>query len=261
MLLQEDVDVSRETSEKNPRQKKIDPNQVQSRYIRMVTYLSEEQLTKVLEFKRSLIEHWTYALHDKDPDDKGGVKAPHTHVILKLYTSRSVGSVRNWFKALDEKGQPISTLGKACENIDEDVEYLTHKCFSGEVGTINKAFNKYIYPETIRNSDSPIYWEGLMTADRNDKHDLSEAVLALINGEKNLHQCVKEYGRDFIIHYGSIKTLLKDLDGETASGETITVICDKYENAYDDDLIKFNGRFYTKKSISIRRGEKKCMAI
>lgn len=255
VLLPSNSDVSRETSEKNPHQKKFDPNCLQSRYIRLVTYLSEEQLVKVLEFKRSSIEHWTYALHDKDPDEKGGVKAPHTHVILKLYTSRSVGSVRNWFKALDDKGLPISTLGKACENIDEDTEYLTHKCFPGEVGTINRAFNKYIYPESIRNSDDPIYWEGLMTAGRNDKHDISEAVLALNNGEKNLHECVKEYGRDFIIHYNSIKTLLKDLDAETASGETITVICDKYENAYDDDLIKFQGRFYSKKSIAIRRGE------
>lgn len=250
MLLQEDTYISRETSEKNPRQKKFDPNQVQSRYIRLVTYLSEEQLHKALDFKRGFIEHWTYAVHDKDPDEKGGIKPVHTHVILKLYTSRSVGSVRNWFKALDENGKQISTLGKVCENIDEDVQYLTHCCFEGEVGTVNKAYNKYIYPESIRESDSPLFWESLMTANSNAKHDISDAVLAILNGEKSLHQCVKEYGRDFIIHYSAIKMLLKDMEAESCGAcGTINIVCDKYEKVFDDDLIEFQGRFYQKKEI------------
>lgn len=175
-----------------------------SRYFAIVTYCEHTQLCDILEKKSSQIRSYAFITHDKDITEDGELKVSHKHLIIALYQQRTLDDILKWFSGLaDENGLRINTMAiaRSRTQIKEDYLYLTHK----------NAEEKYQYSE----EDITQYNQELFIS----KNDIQEdtIILALddlLNGE-SLQKVYRRYGRDFIIHYNSIRKLYLDIkDGE-----------------------------------------------
>lgn len=164
----------------------------------LVSYLSNEQLSKVLTDKQSQIRNCAYILHDKDDE------IPHFHILIYLYNARTLSSIRNWFYKdcfTDNNGLQVNTLAQVTNFIDGLTTYLTHN------DDKSIAEGKYIYDlSAVCGWNYDFFYSAIDDPEDN----LTLAIEDLINGVP-LYDCVKRYGRDFIIHYGHIKTLLNDI--------------------------------------------------
>lgn len=164
-----------------------------------VTYLSEMQLQECLQRAGDMIRGYAYCHHDKDVNDDGTPKEPHTHLVLWLYEPRSINSLRGWFDRgfRDDKGEKINTLIQPCHDIKAAAEYLIHK----------NDPDKYQYlPESVVYSDPELF-----ESPETQKED--NAILALddLLSGMSLRQCSLKYGRDFMFHYGHIRQLWLDI--------------------------------------------------
>ena len=164
-----------------------------------ITYLSEMQLQECLQRAGDMIRGFAYCCHDKDANEDGTQKEPHTHLVLWLYNPRKINSIRGWFDRgfVDDKGEKINTLIQPCHDIKAAAEYLIHK----------NDPDKYQYPpESVVYSDPELF-----ESPETQKED--NAILALedLLSGMSLRECSFKYGRDFMFHYGHIKQLWLDI--------------------------------------------------
>ena len=172
----------------------------------LMTYLNEQQIKTVLSGHDRQLKAHAYITHDKDKNELGQPKEVHAHLLLALVNATTVDAVRNWFKGFnDSKGLPINTLAQPMHDISGCFEYLTHNTEAA------KAEGKYIYDDSCVKGCNIKYFQDTTLQ---EVDNLTLALEDLMNGIP-LIEIAKRYGRDFIVHYGHIKTLYNDIQNQT----------------------------------------------
>ncbi len=173
-----------------------------SRRFSCITYLNELQLQVCLMKHSNQIRAYAYAYHDKDKKDDGTLKEPHCHLILGLYNTCSVSSIRRWFGGyMDEKEMPITTTAQICGDVYTMYDYLTHSTKEAiEDG-------KYRYDKSIIVCNNKDYFQA---GEQSEYDNITLATEMLLKGAKT-RELGRRFGRDFILHYGAIKQYLSDI--------------------------------------------------
>lgn len=176
----------------------------------LMSYCTEEQIKKVMQKHDHQLKAHAYILHDKDLDENGKPKTAHYHILLALVNATTVDAVRNWFNFTDSNGLKVNTLGQQMHDTSGSFDYLTHETDE------SREQGKYIYPATDIKGFNLEYFkdESQLNAD-----SLTSALDDMLNGI-SLIDIYKRYGRDFIVHYGHIKSLFNDIQTLTG-GKTL----------------------------------------
>ena len=159
-----------------------------SKYISGVCY----DLSMLLAFlqKSCFVEHYAYIYHNSDDSE------PHYHFLLCLVRSRRLSDVLNSIK----KEGSSNVLLESCSSPSSVVRYFVH------------ADNpeKFQYSvDSIVSDTSLTYFDSLSREKHAKEDNVLNAFSDLIDGIPVV-ECAKKYGRDFIIHYTHIKSLLLD---------------------------------------------------
>lgn len=166
-----------------------------------VSYLNEEQIKSVLYKHDKQIRAYAYILHDKDIE-QGKPKEKHFHILLQLVHATTPNAIRNWFAGyVDNKDMPINTLSQPMHDISSSFVYLTHS----DENSIQAG--KYQYDISLVKSNNIEFFKDSKGI---EEDNISLAIQDLMNGIP-LHEVATKYGRDFIIHYQSIKLLYNDI--------------------------------------------------
>lgn len=178
-----------------------------SRYMSFVAY---DPYPGTLSLDRLLsmpsVADAAYMLHDQD-DTK-----PHYHVVLMLQRSRRISDV---VSALRKSIFTGNILYEPVRDGAAIYDYLTH-------GT-ESAKSKHQYsPDDVVASLPRDTWQqtyaGITPTGKADKPDtVLAATMDLVNGD-SLSDVMQRYGRDFIVHYGHIKSLLTDMGATLIDG-------------------------------------------
>lgn len=173
-----------------------------SRAFCLTTYLEKSQIADVLLRHDKQIRAYAYIEHNRDLNSDGTAKERHCHILLKLINAISVDNVRNWFKGYEDiNGLPVNTLAQPMHDISSSFEYLTHETEQA------KAENKTVYSkEEIISNDIGFFQDSTL----HDEDNISLALAEMCEGIP-LQKIAKKYGRDFIIHYQSIKLIFNDI--------------------------------------------------
>lgn len=170
------------------------------------TYLSISQVSDVLYRHDRQIKAYAFIQHDKDVDENGSLKERHIHLLLCLVNASTVEAVRNWFRGFeDDKGMPINTLAQPMHDISSSFDYLTHSTEQA----IAEGKYQYDPSEVISNN-----LDFFQNTSFQEEDNISLAVLDMCAGVP-LIEISRKYGRDFIIHYQSIKLLFNDIQAQT----------------------------------------------
>lgn len=167
----------------------------------LITYLHEVQLRRVLVEHSNQIRAYAYAYHDKDVNEDGTLKEPHTHLIIVTYNACTLSAVRRWFSGFVLDGKDVTTTAQKCTDEYEMYEYLIHNTVPA------KAAGKYQYDAKIRQSNN----HGYFKADEVSSWDNIQLACEMLLQGVSVHDCGKKFGRDFILHYRQIKDYLCDV--------------------------------------------------
>lgn len=181
-----------------------------TRSFALSTYLTKSQVADVLLRHDRQIRAYAYIEHNRDTNADGTPKDRHIHILLQLVNARVLDDVRNWFKGYtDSLGLPVNTLGQVMHDISSSFEYLTHETEQA------KAESKFIYDKSEVVSNDIKYFQDNSLY---DEDNISLALVELCSGV-SLAEVARKYGRDFIIHYQSIKMLYNDIQKQTGGIE------------------------------------------
>lgn len=177
-----------------------------SRKFSCITYLNELQLKIRLAEHRNQIRVYAYAYHDKDTKEDGTLKEPHIHLVLVTYSACTLSSIRRWFSGFkDEKGMDITTTAQICSDVFQMYDYLTHNTIEAIKD------GKYQYDKNIIQTNDvcgpSAYFRG---SEESDFDSITLASEELLKGA-NIQDLGKRYGRDFILHYTTIKKYVSDI--------------------------------------------------
>lgn len=178
------------------------PTKRRPRSFSLVTYLDVFHVQDVLLKHDKQIRAYAYIEHDKDVDENGDIKPRHIHILIRTIQGRTVRDICNWFSGFfDYNGLGINTLGQEMHDISNSYLYLTHSTPQAlEEG-------KYQYSPNDICTNNREYFE---KASYNDEDNITLAVTELLEG-KPLKEVALKYGRDFILHYQSIRHLVNDI--------------------------------------------------
>ena len=206
--------------------------QCSAKYISGVCY-DEEGLSNFVKDNNSVVSEYAYILHDRDLKDDGSPKEPHYHFLFVLRRSRRLADIQSCMnKTLDG-----NVLLQSCHSVSGSYGYLTHE---------NEDSKVHYDESSIVSSADSLYWKSDTSSNDFDKPSdtILSAYLDLLNSMP-LTECAKKYGRDFIIHYNHIKSLLLDsgliLDKGVfrQRGDFVNYNDDimyRYKNGLDDDV-------------------------
>lgn len=162
----------------------------------LTTYLPQEKILAVLNDK--LADGQLYQaitiFHDRDVNEDGTLKAPHSHVYVRLARSRMPSQIRNWFRGLDEKGQLVNTFSEPIKSSVYDLRlYFLHR----------NAPEKYQYNESdlFEIGDPLTVNEGI---------DETYAIFMDLADGVAIPDLIRKYGRDFVYHYTHWRKLMED---------------------------------------------------
>lgn len=172
-----------------------------TRTFSLVSYLDNVQIFDVIRKHDNQIDKYAYLLHDKDYDKDGNLKQRHYHIIIRTVHANTVECVRNWFYGYkDANGLEINTLCQKCIDVKSAFEYLFHRdAKSREEG-------KTLYTEDTLMCNSMEYF---LEHDSGKEDNLRSAFIEWMNGS-NCYDLALKYGRDFIIHYRTLRELVED---------------------------------------------------
>ena len=191
-----------------------------SKYIYGICY-DGVGLANFLKNPLSVVSEYAYILHDRDVKEDGTPKEWHYHFLLVLNRSRRLADIQSYLKH--------SLLGtvllQPCHSVPASYGYLTHE---------NEDSKVHYDESSIVSSADKSYWKADTSSNGCDKSSdsIMSAYLDLLNSMP-LTECAKKYGRDFIIHYNHIKSLLLD------SG----MILDKGVYRQRGDIVDYNDDF------------------
>ena len=162
----------------------------------LVTYLNSQQIESVLLNHDRQVKAYAYITHDKCN------KEVHTHLLICLINNTTCNAIQNWFAGFeDEKGLQINTLVQPMHDLYSSYKYLTHETEQA------KAEGKYVYNADDIKGNNLSYFTNTF---EQDVDNLTLAMNDLLAGIP-LVEVMQKYGRDFIVHYGHIKTLFNDI--------------------------------------------------
>lgn len=194
--------------------------QCSAKYISGICY-DEEGLSNFVKDNNSVVSEYAYILHDRDVKDDGTLKESHLHFLLVLNRSRRLADIQSFMK----KTLQGNVMLQPCRSVSDSYGYLTHDNDDSKV--------HYDESSIVSSADSS-YWKADTSLNDSDKScdTIMSAYFELLNSIP-LTECAKKYGRDFIIHYNHIKSLLLD------SG----MILDKGVYRHRGDFVNYNDDF------------------
>lgn len=193
--------MSNETSSTNRPLLKLKGGSGRYRKFSLITYLHQIQIDSVLCKHWNQIRAYAYAYHDKDTNEDGTPKEPHTHLIIVTHCTCTLSAVRRWFDGFVKDGKPVTTTAQKMTDEFEMYEYLIHNTLAA------KAADKYQYDPKIRQSNNHEYFK----ANEASNWDNIQLACEMILKGTSIHDCGKKFGRDFILHYRQIKDYLCDV--------------------------------------------------
>ena len=194
--------------------------QCSSKYLSGICY-DVEGLENFVKDNNSVVSEYAYILHDRDVKDDGTLKEPHYHFLFVLNRSRRLADIQSTMK----KTMKGNVMLEPCRSVSDSYGYLTHEIDD------NKA--QYDDSSIVSSADKSYWKPDTSSHDYNKSSDtIMSAYLDLLNSLP-LTECAKKYGRDFIIHYNHIKSLLLD------SG----MILDKGVYRQRGDIVNYNDDF------------------
>lgn len=206
--------------------------QCSAKYISGICY-DVEGLSNFVKDNNSVVSEFAYILHDRDVKDDGTPKESHYHFLFVLNRSRRLSDIQSTMK----KTLQGNVMLQSCHSVSASYGYLTHENEDSKV--------HYDESSIVSSADSS-YWKADTSSNDSDKSCdiIISAYLDLLNSMP-LKDCAKKYGRDFIIHYNHIKSLLLD-SGMILNkgvyrqrGDFINYNDDfmyRYKNGIDDDV-------------------------
>ena len=194
--------------------------QSSAKYISGICY-DHEGLANFVKDNNSVVDEYAYILHDRDVKEDGTPKEPHYHFLFVLRRSRRLADIQSCMK----KTLQGNVMLQSCHSVSGSYGYLTHENENSKV--------HYDESFIVSSADSS-YWKADTSSNDFDKScdTIMSAYLDLLNSMP-LTECAKKYGRDFIIHYNHIKSLLID------SG----MILDKGVYLQRGDFVNYNDDF------------------
>lgn len=153
-----------------------------------ITYMSEEELGKFLEEYKSHINHYAWAVHDKDENEN------HIHIVIMWYNALTVSALRKRFSKYSNQNTLAQPLLSKCGAF----EYLTH---SDEE---SKESGKYQYDKSIIKCDSDSFWNSAIYEEDNAEDDSFQIIADLICGVP-LAVIHKRYGQKFVLNYAKYR--------------------------------------------------------
>lgn len=144
------------------------------------------------------IQHWAYCMHDRDVNEDGSPKQPHTHIILYTYEAKTSSAIKKNFDRYSAeyyKGgeiEPQNTLVQELHDIVSQYRYLQH------LDNPEKAL--YGANEVI--VDELAYWNNL-THTNGLTDSTNNAGLAILNDFMAGVDCYtmsQRYGKEWIYH-------------------------------------------------------------
>lgn len=182
-----------------------------SKYVSGVCY----DLSMLLSFldKTSYVEHYAFIYHDSDDSE------PHYHFLLCLCRSRRLSDVLSSIK----KEGASNVLVESCSSPSSIVRYFVHADNP----------DKFQYSVDGIVSDTDLTYFDSLSREKPVKEDVILNAYLELSDSMPISECAKKYGRDFIIHYNHIKSLLLD------SG----MILDKGVFRQRGDFVNYNDDF------------------
>ncbi len=158
----------------------------------LITYAPIDVILQAFRYHKDDIKGFAYILHKYDTKDTGELKEPHYHILLRLWSRRSLATVRRWFWCLDENG-PVNTLNEPLGSVETGYAYLTHQYdpdkYQYSKDSIVVSDRKWFEVDYYANADSAtLAYE-----------------MSLIG--VNPYIIAKRFGRDFIYHQHDIYEL------------------------------------------------------
>lgn len=149
--------VQEKAKQKTPPQSAVLEYEQQVKYMKITVEEMQSRLEKMTVTKG--LKTWAYILHDLDTDGKGGLKAPHYHVIMIFDKRKDINSIAKQFddepervivRTKDPKTGKRQSIKTASDNA---LAYLCHET-SGA-----KAEGKHVYPpEKVKANFDYIAW-------------------------------------------------------------------------------------------------------
>lgn len=85
--------------------KKTDDKKIRNRYFEAILYPEDENYINYMENIKKFYQEVTYITHDRDIDENGDIKKPHTHILFKVGEN-----ARHKNKIAEEIGLPENYL-------------------------------------------------------------------------------------------------------------------------------------------------------
>lgn len=173
-----------------------------SRFILVMTYASERQLTQVIIDHASSVRAFAYILHDKDEAE------PHYHLILRLHQAWTPSAIEKWFKGLtDKKNEPINTFAEKANDLTALELYLTHDDFE------SRQKGKHQYPK------SAIKDHGLWDiVPKNDSKDHTYDIICDVMNGMTERQLIIRHGKEYLYHRYQYKEIVDAIITEEGYG-------------------------------------------
>lgn len=214
------LDASANTSAKGRRKSKaVKEKTVQemSRWHCLTTYIAYEHLEKFFKINGSWIKQWAYTLHNKDTNEDGTPKEPHTHILLYTFSAKSSSSVRKKFDSYakqisveeknngNENAVAQNTLGQICHEPVFMYRYQLHLDDP----------EKYQYPKEARKVSDVYYWREFEGTDCRNSNIALE-IFDSIQGGMSTRDLLVNYGCEFAHNQRNYLHLACHYDQETA---------------------------------------------
>lgn len=202
----------------------------QSRRYCGVSYLTRDILLSIFDNKNA-ISYYSFIYHDKDivkaDDGTESLKPPHFHIILLLKYPQKKLTVSNWFRGWEDENGVINSFIEPMSDLNSCFRYLTHKDHP----------DKYQYCDSEIVSNDILYFRNLILNDNDYTEDKLYIGLDMYMKGENPRTIAYKLGRDFIIHFRSIKELAQEIyDFE-------------YREKLKQNKIECENRFKEKKSL------------
>lgn len=156
-----------------------------------ISYMTEEELIQFLDHYKNDINHYAYALHDKDDNET------HFHVVLLWYNNMTLSALRKRFAKFSKQ----NTLAQPLLSKSGSFDYLTH---SDEE---SKKEGKFLYDNSIIKCDNQDFWNYAIY-EEDTEEDRTIQIIADMFAGVPLSVMHKRYGRDFVLNYAKYKEFM-----------------------------------------------------
>lgn len=168
-------------------------------YVWTKTPLRDTVVAKIIQSCLPCVEHFACITHDRDKNDDGSPKSPHTHLLLKFVRGERVASRLLEYLHID-------SWDDAQYKIGESKDYLTHN--SEACRKAGKCF--YNVDDVI--TDDWAYWSQFEAGER--LQDNAMAIVEDILSGLSLRELGNKYQREIIINYDRYRSYAMGIHNE-----------------------------------------------